>query len=99
MVWGFVFMFLVLKDFSQVRSAGCPVLLASSGAELPVPVEGRVPLERVHGDVLLHQAVQQDGEGGEADVVQRQVGSVAGLRAEKRRDQRPAPWRGLWELV
>lgn len=46
------------------------------GAELAVPVEGRVPLERVHGDVLLHQAVEQDGEGGEADVVERQVGSV-----------------------
>lgn len=38
----------------------------------------------VHGGVLLHQAVQQDGEGGEADVVQRQVGSVVqGLRGRE----------------
>lgn len=63
------------------------------GVELAVPVEGRVPLEHVHGDVLLHQAVEQDGEGGEADVVERQVGSVVqGLRGrEARETSAPAP--------
>lgn len=40
----------------------CPVLLGIHGAEPAVPVEGRVPLEHVRGDVLLHQAVEQDGE-------------------------------------
>lgn len=41
-----------------------------------VPVEGRVPLERVYADVLLHQAVQENREGSETDVVQGQVGGV-----------------------
>lgn len=40
------------------------------------PVQGGLPLQGVHGDVLLDQAVQEDGERGEADVVQRQIGSV-----------------------
>ena len=41
-----------------------------------VPVQGRVPPERVYADVLLHQAVQENREGRKADVVQGQVGSV-----------------------
>lgn len=40
------------------------------------PVQGGLPLECLHGDVLLNQAVEEDGEWGEADVVQRQIGSV-----------------------
>lgn len=40
------------------------------------PIEGGVPLQCLYGDVLLHQAVEEDGERGEADVVQRQIGSV-----------------------
>ena len=43
---------------------------------LTSPVQGGVLLERLHGDVLLHQAVEEDGEWGEADVVQSQVGGV-----------------------
>lgn len=34
------------------------------------PVEGRVLLQDVHVDVLLNEAVEQDGQRGEADVVQ-----------------------------
>lgn len=33
------------------------------------PVEGRVLLQNVHVDVLLNEAVEQDGQRGEADVV------------------------------
>ena len=71
----------------------CLVLLGIHGAEPAVPVEGRVPLERVRGDVLLHQAVEQDGEGGEADVVERQVGSVIqSLQGQdERENSAPAP--------
>lgn len=41
-----------------------------------IPVEGRVPPERVYADMLLREAVQEDRQGREADVVQRQVGGV-----------------------
>lgn len=34
------------------------------------PVEGRVFLQDVHVDVLLNEAVEQDGQRGEADIVQ-----------------------------
>ena len=40
------------------------------------PVEGGVLPQDVYVDVLLHQTVEQDGQRGEADVVQRQVGRV-----------------------
>lgn len=49
-------------------------LLLLRGGSLPI--QGRIPLQCLHGDMLLHQAVEKDGERGEADVVQRQVGSV-----------------------
>lgn len=95
---GFCFYVSGLKGLQPGAICRLPGPSGVSGAELPVPVEGRVPLERVHGDVLLHQAVQQDGEGGEADVVQRQVGSVVqGLRGREACEiSAPAPWRGLW---
>lgn len=41
-----------------------------------VPIQGWIPLQCLHGDMLLDQAVEKDGERGEADVVQRQVGRV-----------------------
>lgn len=45
------------------------------------PVERGVPLERVDAHMLLHQAVQENRQGSETDVVQRQVGRVVqGLR-------------------
>lgn len=48
--------------------------------------------------MLLNQAVEKDGEGGEADVVQRQVGSVVqrlqGNKNTKIKDQEPAANRG-----
>ena len=37
------------------------------------PVQGGLPLECLHGDMLLYQAVEEDWEWGEADVVQRQI--------------------------
>ena len=49
------------------------------------PVQGGLPLQRLRGDVLLHQAVQQDGQRGEADVVQRQVCRVV-QRLQRQRD-------------
>lgn len=41
-----------------------------------VPVEGGVVQKHLHADVLLQQAVSQDGHGGEADVVHGQIGRV-----------------------
>lgn len=40
------------------------------------PVERRVLLQDVHVDVLLDETVEQNGQRGEADVVQSQVGRV-----------------------
>lgn len=40
------------------------------------PVEGGVLLQDVHVDVLLYETVEQDGQRGETDVVQGQVGCV-----------------------
>lgn len=40
------------------------------------PVQGGVSLEHIDAHVLLHQAVQQDWEGGEADIVESQVCSI-----------------------
>lgn len=43
---------------------------------LDVPIEGCVIQETVHRDVLLQEAVSQDGHRGEADVVHRQIGCI-----------------------
>lgn len=40
------------------------------------PVEGRVSLEHVNAHVLLHEAVQENREGSEADVVESQICSI-----------------------
>lgn len=40
------------------------------------PVEGWVSLEHVNAHVLLHEAVQENWEGGEADVVESQIRSI-----------------------
>lgn len=55
---------------TKVTDISCSDTLTSS------PVQRGLPLESLHGDVLLNQAVEEDGEGGEADVVQRQIGGV-----------------------
>lgn len=41
-----------------------------------VPVEGGILQKHLHADVLLQQAVSQDGHGGEADVVHGQIGRI-----------------------
>lgn len=41
-----------------------------------VPVEGGIVQKPLHADVLLQQAVSQDGHGGEADVVHGQIGCI-----------------------
>lgn len=41
-----------------------------------VPVEGGIVQKHLHADVLLQQAVSQDGHGGEADVVHGQIGRI-----------------------
>lgn len=41
-----------------------------------VPVQGRVSLKHIDANMLLHEAVQEDGEGGEADVVEGQIRGV-----------------------
>lgn len=48
------------------------------------PVEGRVLLQDVHVDVLLYEAVEQDGQRSEANVVQRQVSGVVQRLRERR---------------
>lgn len=40
------------------------------------PVERRVSLEHINAHVLLHEAVQENREGSEADVVESQIGSI-----------------------
>lgn len=45
-------------------------LLKTVSKAFKEPVEGRVLLQDVHVDVLLNEAVEQDGQRGEADVVQ-----------------------------
>ena len=40
------------------------------------PVEGGVVQEKLDTDVLLQEAVGQDGHGGEADVVHREIGGI-----------------------
>lgn len=40
------------------------------------PVQSGVSLQRLYADVFLYEAVEEDGQGGEADVVQSQVGCV-----------------------
>lgn len=40
------------------------------------PIERRVLLQDVHVDVLLDETVEQNGQRGETDVVQSQVGCV-----------------------
>lgn len=71
-------------------AASAPADTGASGSEQPeralllrggmrgqrAPVQGGVSPQRVDADVLLHEAVQQDREGGEADVVQGQIGRV-----------------------
>lgn len=47
------------------------------------PVEGGVLLQDVHVDVLLYETVEQDGQRGETDVVQGQVGCVVQRLREK----------------
>lgn len=49
------------------------------------PVEGGVLLQDVHVDVLLYETVEQDGQRGETDVVQGQVGRVVQRLGEKGR--------------
>lgn len=51
------------------------------------PVEGRVPFQRFYGDVLLDQAVEEDGQRREADVVQCQIGSVVQRLRDKEKDR------------
>lgn len=41
-----------------------------------IPIEGGVIQETVYRDVLLQEAVSQDGHRGEADVVHRQIGCI-----------------------
>lgn len=76
------------------RGAGCRVG-APSAPGLPsraVPVEGGVSPQRVDADVLFHQAVQKDREGGEADVVQSQVGGVVqSLRGAQNQPENRTP--------
>lgn len=41
-----------------------------------LPVEGSIVQQNLNADVLLQEAVSQDGHRGEADVVHRQIGRV-----------------------
>lgn len=41
-----------------------------------LPVEGSIVQKHLHADVLLQEAVSQDGHRGEADVVHRQIGRI-----------------------
>lgn len=41
-----------------------------------LPVEGGIVQQELDADVLLQEAVSQDGHRGEADVVHRQIGRV-----------------------
>lgn len=43
---------------------------------LDVPIESWIIQEIVDRDVLLQEAVSQDGHRGEADVVHRQIGCI-----------------------
>lgn len=49
------------------------------------PVEGRVSLEHVNAHVLLHEAVQENREGSEADVVESQIRSIVQSLQEEAR--------------
>lgn len=41
-----------------------------------LPVQGWVSLEHFNAHMLLHEAVQENREGGEADVVESQIRSI-----------------------
>lgn len=41
-----------------------------------IPVQGWVSLEHFNAHVLFHEAVQENREGGEADVVESQIRSI-----------------------
>lgn len=41
-----------------------------------LPVEGSIIQQSINADMLLQEAVSQDGHRGEADVVHRQIGRI-----------------------
>lgn len=43
---------------------------------LGLPVEGSIIQQSINADMLLQEAVSQDGHRGEADVVHRQIGRI-----------------------
>lgn len=48
----------------------------STGRFPGLPVEGSIVKKNLHADMLLQQAISQDGHRGEADVVHRQIGRI-----------------------
>lgn len=56
-----------------------------------LPIEGSIFQKNLYADVLLQEAVSQDGHRGEADVVHRQIGRIIqglGRIGSRRQEQR-----------
>ena len=66
---------LATQEVGAILGRGTAHIVCVVGCQ-HLPVQGWVSLEHFNAHMLLHEAVQENREGGEADVVESQIRSI-----------------------